>query len=236
MKLNFEQERILAVVAHPDDAELLCAGTLTRAQQAGAVIGICVLCQGDKGQPDPPLDNLVEVRQLEMQSAAKIVSAELFFGEQPDGGLFDSLELRRKLTEIMRQFSPTLVLAHSQSDYHADHRAASVITEAATWFSASAGNKTASPALAKPPVLWWMDTVNMTSFAPHFYLNISDFVETKILMLNCHQSQLQRGKDSSFSPLQELMLQQCSTRGAQSGVKAAEAFQTHTAWKRCAAW
>ncbi|WP_417390267.1 PIG-L deacetylase family protein [Gimesia sp.] len=236
MKLNFEQERILAVIAHPDDAELLCAGTLARAQQAGAVIAICVLCQGDKGQPDPPLDNLAEVRQLEMQSAAKIVSAELFFGEQPDGGLFDSLELRRKLTEIMRRFSPTLVLAHSQSDYHADHRAASVITEAATWFSASAGNKTASPALAKPPVLWWMDTVNMTSFDPHFYINISDFVETKISMLNCHQSQLQRGKDSSFSPLQELMLQQCSARGAQSGVKAAEAFQTHTAWKRCAAW
>lgn len=236
MKLNFEQERILAVVAHPDDAELLCAGTLARALQDGADIGICVLCQGDKGQPDPPLDNLVEVRQQEMQSAAKLINAELFSGEQPDGGLFDNLELRRKLTEIMRQFSPTLVFSHSQSDYHADHRAASVITEAATWFSASAGNKTNSPALAKPPVLWWMDTINMTSFEPHFYLDVSDFVETKISMLNCHQSQLQRGKDSSFSPLQELMIQQCNARGVQSGVKAAEAFQTHSAWKRCAAW
>ena len=91
MKLNFEQERILAVVAHPDDAELLCAGTLARAQQDGAEIGICVLCQGDKGQPDPPRDNLVEVRQYEMHSAAKLINAELFLGEQPDGGLFDIL-------------------------------------------------------------------------------------------------------------------------------------------------
>tara|TARA_R110002111_G_scaffold259308_1_gene329275 strand:- start:79558 stop:80268 length:711 start_codon:yes stop_codon:yes gene_type:complete len=236
MKLSFQQERILAVVAHPDDAELLCAGTLARAFSEGATIGICVLCQGDKGQPDPPVHNLAEVRQQEMQSAAKLLGAELFFGQNPDGALFDSLEQRRQLTEVFRQFSPTLVLAHSQTDYHADHRAASVITEAATWFCASAGNQTQSPALNKPPVLWWLDTVNMTQFEPHFYIDVSEFVDTKLAMLNCHQSQLQRGKAASFSPLQDLMLQQCTTRGAQSGVASAEAFRSHTAWKRCAAW
>ncbi|QDT45811.1 Mycothiol S-conjugate amidase [Gimesia alba] len=236
MKLNFEQERLLAVVAHPDDAELLCAGTLARAHQEGAAVGICVLCQGDKGQPEPPIQNLAEVRQQEMHSAAKLLGADLFFGDNPDGALFDSLERRRQLTEIIRQFSPTLVLAHSQSDYHADHRASSVITEAATWFSASAGNQTQTPALKQPPVLWWMDTVNMTQFEPHFYIDVSEYVDTKLAMLDCHQSQLQRGKDTSFSPLRDLMLQQCSARGTQSGVSAAEAFQSHTAWKRCAAW
>jgi len=236
MKLSFDQERILAVVAHPDDAELLCAGTLARAHQEGAVVGICVLCQGDKGQPDPPLENLAEIRQGEMQAAAEQIGAELFFGKNPDGALFDSPEQRRQLTEMMRQFSPTLVLAHSQTDYHADHRAASQITEAATWFSASAGNRTGTPALNQPPVLWWMDTVNMTQFEPHFYIDVSSFVDTKLAMLDCHQSQLQRGHDSSFSPLQDLMLQQCGARGAQAGVVAAEAFQSHTAWKRCMAW
>lgn len=236
MKLNFAEERILAVVAHPDDAELLCAGTLARAHQEGAAVGICVMCQGDKGQPNPPLPNLTEVRRQEMNSAAELVGAELFFGENPDGALYDSIEQRRTLTEIIRQFSPTLVLAHSQSDYHPDHRAASVITEAATWFCASAGNQTNSAALPQPPTLWWMDTVNMTQFEPHFYIDVSDFIDTKIAMLECHQSQLQRGQDTSFSPLQEVMLQQCSSRGGQAGVKGAEAFRSHTAWKRCAAW
>ncbi|QDT94694.1 PIG-L deacetylase family protein [Gimesia aquarii] len=236
MKLNFLQERILAVVAHPDDAELLCAGTLARAHHEGATVGICVLCQGDKGQPEPPIEKLAEVRRQEMQTAAKLLGADLFFGENPDGALFDSLEQRRNLTEIMRQFSPTLVLAHSQTDYHADHRAASAITEAATWFSASTGNQTQSSALNQPPVLWWMDTVNMTQFEPHLYIDISEYVSTKLDMLNCHQSQLQRGKDSSFSPLQDLMLQQCRVRGTQSGVPSAEAFQCHIAWKRCSAW
>lgn len=236
MKLNFQQERILAVVAHPDDAELLCAGTLARAHHEGATIGICVLCQGDKGQPEQPIENLAEVRRQEMQMAAKLLGADLFFGENPDGALFDNLEQRRNLTQIIRQFSPTLVLAHSQSDYHADHRKASDITEAATWFSASAGNQTESPALNQPPVLWWMDTVNMTQFEPHFYIDVSKYVDIKLDMLNCHQSQLKRGKDTSFSPLQDLMLQQCAVRGTQSGVTSAEAFQSHTAWKRCAAW
>lgn len=236
MRLNFQQERVFAVVAHPDDAELLCAGTLARAQQDGAAIGICVLCQGDKGQPDPPIHNLAEVRQGEMQSAAKILGADLFFGNNSDGTLFDSSEQRRLLTEMIRQFAPTLVLAHSQSDYHADHRVASVITEAATWFSASVGNQTQTSAIKVPPALWWMDTVNMTQFEPQFYIDISNYVDTKLEMLNCHQSQLQRGKDSSFSPLKDLMLQQCAARGSQSGVSSAEAFQSHTAWKRCAAW
>src|SRR5207248_11356311 len=62
MRLDFSGERILAVVAHPDDAELLCAGTLAKARQDGATIGICVLCQGDKGQPATPIPNLAEVR------------------------------------------------------------------------------------------------------------------------------------------------------------------------------
>src|SRR6266704_1525308 len=62
MKLNFENERVLAVVAHPDDAELLCAGTLARAKADGAAIASCVMCRGDKGQPVKAVANLAEVR------------------------------------------------------------------------------------------------------------------------------------------------------------------------------
>ena len=87
MKLNFKNERVLAVVAHPDDAELLCAGTLARARQDGAEIGVCVLCRGDKGQPRKPVANLTAVRRKEMAAAAKLLGAKLFYGENPDGQL-----------------------------------------------------------------------------------------------------------------------------------------------------
>ena len=95
MKLHFDNERVLAIVAHPDDTELLCAGTLARAQADGAVIAMCVLCRGDKGQTNPPTGNLGEVRRREMLAAAQQLGAELLEGGFGDGELFDSVESRR---------------------------------------------------------------------------------------------------------------------------------------------
>lgn len=236
MKLDFHKERVLAVVAHPDDAELLCAGTLARAKADDAAIGICILCRGDKGQPDPPLENLTDVRRKEMTAAADLLGAELLLGDFSDGELADSPEARLTLTELYRVFRPTLVLAHWRDDYHADHRAASALAEAVSWFAASGGWKTTSPPLKEPPAVWWMDTVEMIGFEPHFFVNVSRFVKLKQQMLACHTSQLQRGSERDFSPLNELLGRQCRARGAQAGVAAAEAFRTHSAWKRQRAW
>src|SRR5258706_4967097 len=77
MKLNFKTERVLGVVAHPDDAELLCAGTLARAKRDGAAIGICVLCKGDKGQPSEKVANLTATRRKEMAASAGFPRAPL---------------------------------------------------------------------------------------------------------------------------------------------------------------
>lgn len=236
MRLNFKGERVLAVVAHPDDAELFCAGTLARAKDEGAAIAICVLCRGDKGQPSKEIKNLAVVRRGEMQNAVKLLGAKLFHGNFPDGTLMDGREERLKLIEVFRKFRATLVLTHSPHDYHPDHRAASALAEAASWFCASRGHKTSSPALASPPALWWMDTMDMSGFEPGFFINVTDHVGIKTRMLACHQSQLQRGKDSDFMPLAELMRCHFRTRGAQAGVEAAEAFRAHHAFKRAKAW
>src|SRR5438128_1226955 len=111
MRLDFAGERILAVVAHPDDAEVFCAGTLARAKADGAAIGICVLCRGDKGQPAQPVANLAAVRRKEMSAAAALLDAELFSVGFPDAELTDGVAERRKLLSVYRKFAPTLVLA-----------------------------------------------------------------------------------------------------------------------------
>lgn len=236
MKLSFANERVLAVVAHPDDAELLCAGTLARAKADGAAIGIAVLCCGDKGQSSTPMKNLAVTRRAEMRAAAKLLGAALFFGGFRDGDLVDEPAQRSCVIEIMRRFRPTLVLAHAAEDYHPDHRATSALAESASWFCASRGHKTRSPALAEPPALWWMDTIQMHAFMPEFFVDVSAFVAMKEKMLACHQSQIARGADGDFSPLLDLMRLQCHARGAQSGVPAAEAFRPHVAFKRARAW
>ena len=236
MKLTFTNERLLAVVAHPDDTELLCSGTLARAKRDGAIIAISVLCRGDKGQPRQPIKNLSKVRRKEMTASAAALGAQLFAGEHSDGTLMDDNQSRRKLVEIFRKFKPSLVLAHAPEDYHPDHRAASALADAASWFCASHGYATKSSPLPSPPAIWWMDTLNMNGFDPGFYVDVSEFLSLKAQLLACHQSQLQRGKDPGFSPLAELMRLQFKTRGLQAGVEGAEAFRAHLGFKRTRAW
>lgn len=236
MRLDFSNERVLAVVAHPDDAELLCAGTLARARTDGATVGVCVIGQGDKGQPPDAVNDLAELRAREMAEAAAILGAELFRGEVPDGELADTPTQREGLVEISRRFEPTLVLAHCPEDYHPDHRAASALADAASWFAASPGHRTASARLATSPAVWMMDTINMIGFAPGFFVDVSDHLDVKRRMLACHRSQLERACEAGFASLEELMLRQCTVRGAQADVVAAEAFRVHSTWKRLRAW
>jgi LmbE family N-acetylglucosaminyl deacetylase len=236
MRLSFENERVLAVVAHPDDAELLCAGTLARARQDGATIAVCVMCQGDKGQPATRIENLPAVRREETMAAARLLGAEVLGTDFPDGELADELAERQATIQVYRRFRPTLVIAHAPTDYHPDHRAAAALAEAASWFAASAGYLPDVPPLSMQPELWWMDTINMANFEPGFFVDIAPFASLKHEMLRCHKSQLARSTSGDFSPLEEVMRCQYTARGTQAGVTAAEAFRIHPAWKRCRAW
>lgn len=241
MKLDFSGERVLAVVAHPDDVELLCGGTLARARADGASVGMCTMCRGNRGVASGESAGegsfgLAETRRAEFSAAAELLGAEALFGGIGDGELEDTPEQRRVLVSIFRRFRPTLVLAHSPEDYHADHRAASKLAEAASWFACSAGHVTGEPPLETPPAIWWTDTVEMHGFAPGFYIDVGEHLLLKREMLACHKSQLARAGDSDFAPLEPLMVRQAEARGGQSGAGAAEAFRIHPAWKRVGAW
>jgi LmbE family N-acetylglucosaminyl deacetylase len=237
MRLDFAHERVLAVMAHPDDAELLCAGMLARAKADGAAIGVCVMCAGDKGLPPGERSaGLADVRRGEAKVAAEVIGATLHWFGSPDGELADTVTSRRQLMEIYRQFRPTLVIAHDPADYHPDHRSASALAEAASWFAASRGQESASPAIEAAPAVWFADTLDMLGFTPEFYVDVSAQLAAKEKMLRCHKTQLLRQGDRDFAPLTELMMRQAAARGAQAGVKAAEAFRAHKAFKRARAW
>jgi len=236
MRLDFRDNRILAVVAHPDDAEMVCAGTLARGKREGAVVGICVLCQGDKGQPHKPVSDLASRRRKEMIASARLLGSRLFFGRIPDGRLADDARTRLKVIEIFRQFKPTLVLAHPPEDYHPDHRIASALAEAATWFCASRGHKAKSAAIRSAPSLWWTDTIGMHAFNPGFFVDITETISVKARMLACHETQLRRETDQDFCSLPQLMQLQSRARGMQAGVRAAEGFRQHVVFKRARAW
>ncbi|MSR32872.1 MAG: LmbE family protein [Gemmataceae bacterium] len=236
MRMNFSDERVLAITAHPDDAELLCAGALLRAREEGAQTAICIMCNGDKGQTTPAVDNLAALRAEEAAASAQFLGAQLFLLGLPDSLLQEDEKTRLALVRVFRKFRPTLVLAHAPGDYHSDHRAAFALAEAASWQCASTGLETDLPPVAAQPALWLMDTVEMLGFTPGFFIDITDQWEKKQKSLEFHATQLSRGKQSGFSALQEMQARQATTRGAQAGVRAAEAFQLYLAFKRTCAF
>jgi N-acetylglucosamine malate deacetylase 1 len=150
--------------------------------------------------------------------AANVLGAELFTCGVPDGELFDAYDRRLALIAIFRMFRPTLVIAHAAENYHPDHRAASALAEAGTWFTASRGHVTkGQDALDAPPALWWADTVDMAGFAPSIYIDVTAYLNTKKRMLAYHRTQLQRGADGDFAPLEGLLAHQCEARGTGGG-------------------
>jgi LmbE family N-acetylglucosaminyl deacetylase len=131
----FIPESAMAIVAHPDDIEFSCSGTLARWAQAGARISYVLCTSGDVGIDEPGMTRAraTEIRESEQREAAKVIgAAEVIFLREPDGLLQPTLELRKKIVREIRRFRPEVVIAGDPtivwagSDYinHPDHRAA----------------------------------------------------------------------------------------------------------------
>ncbi|MDQ3674376.1 MAG: PIG-L family deacetylase, partial [Gemmatimonadota bacterium] len=108
---------ILAIGAHPDDMELICGGTLIRAQMLGRRTAILDLSAGELGSRGTR-----EVRALEADRAAKVmaVSVRENLG-LPDGGILNTPETRASLALAIRRLKPSVVITHSLHGRHPDH-------------------------------------------------------------------------------------------------------------------
>jgi LmbE family N-acetylglucosaminyl deacetylase len=196
-------QKILVILAHPDDPEFFCGGTLARWARAGHTIIYTLLTCGDKGSNDPNLDpdELCRLRHVEQRNAADVIGAqEVHFLSEPDGYLVPDLRLRKEITRIIRQIKPdVLVTCDPQTLFppgsyrlnHPDHRAAGqVVLDAA--FPA-AGNPLFFPELLKdeglephtPKEIW----VSLTA-APNVAMDVTDLWDVKLQAIKQHASQI----------------------------------------------
>jgi LmbE family N-acetylglucosaminyl deacetylase len=131
----YAPESAMAIVAHPDDIEYSCAGTLTRWAKAGSRISYVVCTSGEVGISESGMtkQNAALIRETEQRKAAEIAGAqEVIFLREPDGLLQPTLELRKKLVREIRRFrpevvitgDPTIVWTGNEYINHPDHRAA----------------------------------------------------------------------------------------------------------------
>lgn len=140
-------KKIAVIMAHPDDAEFICGGTVARWAEEGNEIVYVLLTSGDKGSDDPEMtpEKLVATRESEQIAAATLLGAkDVHFLKQPDAYLEPNLELRKKLVRVIRQLKPDVVICQdptvrwADKSYinHPDHRAAGEATLAAIFPSA----------------------------------------------------------------------------------------------------
>src|SRR4030042_5596197 len=106
-------ESAMAIVAHPDDIEYSCAGTLARWAKAGAHITYVLCTSGDVGIDEPGMtrEKATQIREAESLEAARIAGVkEVIFLREPDGLLQPPLELRKKIVREIRKYRPEVIL------------------------------------------------------------------------------------------------------------------------------
>lgn len=224
----------VAISAHPDDIECLCAGTLLRLSDEGEHnLTSVVVSDGSKGAADGKQGKeIAAIRDREARAAAAVIGAEYRNLGFVDGELMDSMELRAAIVAELRSARADAVITLAPDDYSGDHIAVSQAVTAACQLAGACGWVQGGERLPKVPVLYYMESVGGGGQEPTIYVDITDVYERKLEALSCHQSQFALVGDSYGVDLLEVAQITNAWRGLQSRVRHAEGFTACASWPR----
>jgi N-acetylglucosamine malate deacetylase 1 len=217
---------ILAIMAHPDDVELTCGGTLLASVARGRRVGIVDLTQGETGSR-----GTVAIRAAESQEAGRILGVSVRENLQlPDAHLVNAPETREAVIRALRRHRPAVVITHARQGRHPDHIAAAQLVRDACFLS---GLKKLVPEL---PAFRPRKVVHCLSFredaiAPSFVVDISDVFEQKLAAIRCYRSQFdgltQAGEVyPNGEPLADVIRHQAAHYGTLIRARYGEPFHT----------
>jgi N-acetylglucosamine malate deacetylase 1 len=230
-------DTVLSILAHPDDAEFLCAGTLLRlARERHWQVHIASMTPGDCGSAELPPEEISRVRRAEGARAAALMGAVYHCLEERDLLIFYNDRTLEKVTRLLREVRPRVVLTHSPADYMLDHEMTSLVVRAAA-FGAPIPNflRERMPLLPleQIPHLYYCDPIEGKDslgrdVAPGFAVDVSAVFDTKAEMLACHASQRDwLLKHHGMDQYLETMRSWGRHRGQPFGLAAAEGFRQH---------
>ena len=226
---------VLAFMAHPDDAEILCAGTLARLhEEHGWNVAIATATAGDAGSATLRPDEISRIRYEEARRSVSLLDGQYYCVGCSDLYICYDRPTLQKFVEIIRRVRPDLVITHSPEDYMVDHEMTSLLARAASFlFAAPNASRLPLPADVSVPYLYYCDPIEGVDplgnpVLPTTYVDVSAQLEMKTRMLACHASQREwllkhHGVDEYIDSMRRHM----SHRGKQVGVAAAEAFVQH---------
>ncbi len=228
---------ILSVLAHPDDAEFLCGGTLLRLrQELGWQVHIASMTAGDCGSTEHGPREIANLRRAEGHNAAELAGATFHCLEELDLQVCYNERTLEKVTRLLRLVRPSIVITHSPACYMLDHEMTSTLARAAC-FAAPIPNFLADRGIGAPlekiPTLYYCDPLEGKdalgrSIPPGLWIDVSSVIERKCEMLAAHVSQREwllrhHGMDHYVHSMREWS----AKRGQELGVPFAEGFRQH---------
>ena len=224
----------LAFLAHPDDAEILCAGTLIRLADLGWELHIATTVMGDCGSATLGNDQIATIRREEARSAAALINASYHCLGEKDVHLVFDKSTNQKAIDLFRTIAPTLVFTHPRQDYMLDHEQTHLLARSAA-FAYPIPNATALPLIdgSGIPHLYYCDPVEGidalgNTVSTTTLIDITDQMPRKSEMLARHASQRDwlrshHGMDEYI----QAMKRHGTMRGEQADVTYAEGFIQH---------
>ncbi len=224
----------LACMAHPDDVEFTCGGTLALLHQQGWEIHMATMTPGDCGSDQLGREEISRIRRVEAAQAAAVLEGTYHCLECPDGFIMYDPPTVAAAVKLVREVRPALVFAASPQDYLIDHEVASALVRNAAFFAGVPNLQTEPFGAFRPvPYLYYADAMEGKDLLglpldPTTIIDTSAVIETKVRMLACHASQRDwLLKQHGMDEYTESMRTMGRRRGELIGAAYAEWFRQH---------
>ena len=233
----FRSPSILALFAHPDDAEFLCAGTLAHLAARGLRIYVATMTAGDCGSTTLSATRIASIRREEARRAAKLIGARYICLNERDLNVFYDRKTLAKVTELVRQTNPSIVFTHSPVDYMVDHETTSRLCQTACFGAMAPNFRTRKSRSAKPlvyvPHLYYAEPFGARDILGKeipstLFVDIAATFSHKAQALCCHESQQDFLRAQQGIPhLLDMMRAMAERAGTISNFTVAEGFRQH---------
>ena len=217
------KNRVLVVVAHPDDEALGCAGTIAKHIEATDQVYVIFMSNGVSSRAGANLKSATKVRVDSANKSCKVLKTEEpIFLDFPDNKM-DSiplLDVVQKIEKVVVELKPDIIYTHHIGDLNIDHK----ITHEAVMVACRPQKNISVKEIYAFEVLSsseWM-TPKINTFSPNYFNNISNYIEIKRSALSCYDNEM---RESPNSRSIENIIRLNALRGNAVAIDYAESFE-----------
>ena len=219
---------VLAIGCHPDDLEICAGGTLAKCAKRGDKVTMVAVANGSAGHKVLSKEEIVKVRLEEATKSAKLIGAEYYNLGIDDMFIHKDYDLAvKRVSDIIRKTKPDFIITQRDDDYMIDHNIVNEIVFDASMAATVYHYPTEHPeypVFDKFTPIYMMENVRQIGAFPEEFVDITDEIETKVKMYECHESQIEWLKVHDDKDTSEGIRVYARARGEQCNTGYVEGF------------